>query len=212
MCNHQCLQAQSTQATHTGCHTAVCWMSGTGGGEENGNIAQDNVGCSVLIIYCEDLIEMGHEWTGDICLISQPWLYTLHSALSSSRQRHTIRPMQTYIWCLVEDLRKLLVKQATIIHIQTMSTIWIHINSSMSLTTSHICLVINCHRSSLVTEGGRRSLGNIRGNCIYCIQTDRGLWGAPHCILNICCHPRHWVTLGPVTSCEYENLIQVATP
>lgn len=142
MCNHQCLQAQSTQATHTGCHTAVCWMSGTGGGEENGNIAQDNVGCSVLIIYCEDLIEMGHEWTGDICLISQPWLYTLHSALSSSRQRHTIRPMQTYIWCLVEDLRKLLVKQATIIYrqclqfefISTVLWAWPHLTSVLSST------------------------------------------------------------------------------
>lgn len=142
MCNHQCLQAQSTQATHTGCHTAVCWMSGTGGGEETGNIAQDNVGCSVLIIHCEDLIEMGHEWTGDICLISQPWLYTLHSALSSSRQRHTIRPMQTYIWCLVEDLRKLLVKQATIIYrqclqfefISTVLWAWPHLTSVLSST------------------------------------------------------------------------------
>ena len=42
-----------------------------------------------------------------------------------------------------------------------------------NLTTSHICLVLNCHRSSLVSEGGRRSLGNIRGNCIYWLYTDR---------------------------------------
>lgn len=145
MCNHQCLQAQSTQPTHTGCHTAVCWMSGTEGGEETGNIAQDNVGCSVLIIHCEDLIEMGHEWTGDICLISQPWLYTLHSALSSSRH---IRPIRTLLSCRGSEEA---IGQ-TSNFIQTMSVlIWIYIHTVQCNELDHISH-LSCHQLSSVVS------------------------------------------------------------